>query len=881
MKKTSKPAVKAILVILVLIICGIGALSYFNVIDISSILSPTQKEKNNIFLETSTESESQNQNTIKTFDDNDYISIPAEEHIAYDENASMVYYDDQLVVYTFSDFSEEDAKKLADLVGGEIVGDISGDINALQIQVEPTDLNDLESMADKLMNVDGVMYAGYNYPIQISLAEATTDPWSEDADNPETDLGDEENPDGNDWWAEAIGAYTAWDYSDQCQPIKVGILDSGFDIDHKDLIGSLTFLPDYTVNSEDNHGTLVAGIIAANANGVGIRGIADTADIVCTDWSPTESVSYLSTIEYARIEKQMIESGVKVINNSWGYSLLSELTFNKRLGVEYEEQLSIVRMTGAYDRFLEYYETLTKRTALECVVMMTQQLLNGNTDFIIVQGAGNGYDNGGAGVDAHYGGFWCTIDEEVYDLLSDSTKMVLMQHGIDYTSIDERILIVGGVENIRNKDGYYKMMDMSNFGDNVDICAPGYDVYSTKVNDNYGADCGTSFSAPMVTGSTALIWSLKPELSAPEVRDILLKNVKTRAYGMGEGEGCEYPMLNVGATVKAVMGDNENSDSVDLTDYYTEFVKSEGYKADWKKNPYGDEYTVIRYAVVDLDQDGTPELVLSSDLSKEPHESYNVYESCNVIYTFDTDTHKIKKASDFFITNYSPEYSEEYRAIVDAQNAYASPVRTMVYYELVDSGLKEIGGVKADNGGSSISYVYTYASTLSGEEQNISEEEGVELFAEVKPLSWHALAELYVEENTSLDLTDGYWQNAIQAPYVYKFNADGTMRSYAVDPFEINEGKTDLTGHLGRDYFYTWDGKALKIFVSKDDKEPMVTLYYVTLNAKVEWELEPAMEKRVGDGEYFFYETGYVLSGALDSNAFYLQKSDIHSVIEE
>jgi len=113
MKKASKPAVKAILVILVLIICGIGVLSYFNVIDISSILSPTQKEENNIFLETSTESESQNQNTVKTFDDNDYISIPAEEHIAYDENASMVYYDDQLVVYTFSDFSEEDAKKLA------------------------------------------------------------------------------------------------------------------------------------------------------------------------------------------------------------------------------------------------------------------------------------------------------------------------------------------------------------------------------------------------------------------------------------------------------------------------------------------------------------------------------------------------------------------------------------------------------------------------------------------------------------------------------------------------------------------------------------------------------------------------------------------------
>lgn len=892
MKKASKPAVKAILVILVLIICGIGVLSYFNVIDISSILSPTQKEENNIFLETSTESESQNQNTVKTFDDNDYISIPAEEHIAYDENASMVYYDDQLVVYTFSDFSEEDAKKLADLVGGEIVGDISGDINALQIQVEPTELNDLESMANKLMNVDGVMYAGYNYPIQISPAEAITDPWSEDADNPETDLGDEENPDGNDWWAEAIGAYTAWGYSDQCQPIKVGVVDFGFDTEHEDLKGRISFLTDYALNSAADHGTHVAGIIGANGNnGIGLRGVADTADLICVDLVPTDSISYnhTSTIEMIAINKKLIESGAKVVNNSWGISILSETGFEMWLDPELKKQnpieAAVIKATGAYDRYMEYRVALSKRTGLESTVMMTQLLMSGKEDFLFVQGAGNGYNyyedgkeiGQGIGCDTYYSGYFCSVNKEIYELLSEPTKEKLAQNGFGYDDIDRRIIIVGAVENHQNNEtGYYKMTNFSNFGENVDVCAPGNNVFSTVASDKkYDNYPGTSMAAPMVTGSAALIWSLKPELSAPEVRDILLKNVKTRAYGVGEGEGCEYPMLNVGAAVKAVMGDNENSDSVDLTDYYTEFVKSEGYKADWKKNPYGDEYTVVRYAVVDLDQDGTPELVLSSNLSKDP------YESCNVIYTIDAETHEIKKISDFFITNYSPEYSEEYRAIVDAQNAYASPVRTMVYYELADSGLKEIGSVRADNGGSSISYIYKYTSTLSGEEQNISEEEGQVLFAEVKALPWHALAELYVEENTSLDLTDGYWQSNIQSLNAYKFNTDGTVIRYAIDPFEIDEGKTELTGHLRTDYFYTWDGKVLKIFMSKEDKEPIQTLYYVTLNAKVEWEIDSAMEKRVEDGEYFFYETGYVLSGALDSNAFYLQKSDIHSIIEE
>lgn len=587
MKKASKPAVKAVLVILVLIICGIGVLSYFNVIDISSILSPTQKEENNIFLETSTESESQDQSTVKTFDDNDYISIPAEEHIAYDENASMVYYDDQLVVYTFSDFSEEDAKKLADLVGGEIVGDISGDINALQIQVEPTELNDLESMANKLMNVDGVMYAGYNYPIQISPAEAITDPWSEDADNPETDLGDEENPDGNDWWAEAIGAYTAWGYSDQCQPIKVGVVDFGFDTEHEDLKGRISFLTDYALNSAADHGTHVAGIIGANGNnGIGLRGVADTADLICVDLVPTDSISYnhTSTIEMIAINKKLIESGAKVVNNSWGISILSETGFEMWLDPELKKQnpieAAVIKATGAYDRYMEYRVALSKRTGLESTVMMTQLLMSGKEDFLFVQGAGNGYNyyedgkeiGQGIGCDTYNSGYFCSVNKEIYELLSEPTKEKLAQNGFGYDDIDRRIIIVGAVENQQNNEtGYYKMTNFSNFGENVDVCAPGNNVFSTVASDKkYDNYPGTSMAAPMVTGSAALIWSLKPELSAPEVRDILLKNVKTRAYGVGEGEGCEYPMLNVGAAVKAVMGANENSDSVDLTDGYWE-----------------------------------------------------------------------------------------------------------------------------------------------------------------------------------------------------------------------------------------------------------------------------------------------------------------------
>lgn len=892
MKKASKPAVKAILVILVLIICGIGVLSYFNVIDISSILSPTQKEENNIFLETSTESESQNQNTVKTFDDNDYISIPAEEHIAYDENASMVYYDDQLVVYTFSDFSEEDAKKLADLVGGEIVGDISGDINALQIQVEPTELNDLESMANKLMNVDGVMYAGYNYPIQISPAEAITDPWSEDADNPETDLGDEENPDGNDWWAEAIGAYTAWGYSDQCQPIKVGVVDFGFDTEHEDLKGRISFLTDYALNSAADHGTHVAGIIGANGNnGIGLRGVADTADLICVDLVPTDSISYnhTSTIEMIAINKKLIESGAKVVNNSWGISILSETGFEMWLDPELKKQnpieAAVIKATGAYDRYMEYRVALSKRTGLESTVMMTQLLMSGKEDFLFVQGAGNGYNyyedgkeiGQGIGCDTYYSGYFCSVNKEIYELLSKPTKEKLAQNGFGYDDIDRRIIIVGAVENQQNNEtGYYKMTNFSNFGENVDVCAPGNNVFSTVASDKkYDNYPGTSMAAPMVTGSAALIWSLKPELSAPEVRDILLKNVKTRAYGVGEGEGCEYPMLNVGAAVKAVMGANENSDSVDLTDYYTEFVKSEGYKADWKKNPYGDEYTVVRYAVVDLDQDGTPELLLSGKMNENKY-------SCNAIYTINKDTHEIKITEDgIFETYCNPTYSKKYHALVfnkfEATHTEDTDdeIETQAFWEFDGTHLNLIGELVNENK-QFTEYIYT--SSLSGKVENISAEEWQKLMTEAEAPEWIPLFDVEENHEALPDLTEGYWVGGFyRTDSVFKFNSDGTVTAYT-GGYDTQTGKATVYKSNGTSNYYQSyeiDGHILKLIGDKG--EVLANLRYVTKKSNVDSYL--FCEGELPEDEHCFCDLDVLKYwGSRHTQTFYMQHVDENDV---
>jgi len=67
--------------------------------------------------------------------------------------------------------------------------------------------------------------------------------------------------------------------------------------------------------------------------------------------------------------------------------------------------------------------------------------------------------------------------------------------------------------------------DFSNYGRaQVDLFAPGHDVLSTAPGNDYEAASGTSFAAPVVSGVAALIMAYHPDLTASDVRRILLES---------------------------------------------------------------------------------------------------------------------------------------------------------------------------------------------------------------------------------------------------------------------------------------------------------------------------------------------------------------------
>lgn len=82
--------------------------------------------------------------------------------------------------------------------------------------------------------------------------------------------------------------------------------------------------------------------------------------------------------------------------------------------------------------------------------------------------------------------------------------------------------------------------EYSNFGDYIDVAAPGTNIASTYPGNQYAALSGTSMASPHVAAMAGLIRSLNPNLTNNEVKDIMIRQAvdlgqkgKDKYYGSG------------------------------------------------------------------------------------------------------------------------------------------------------------------------------------------------------------------------------------------------------------------------------------------------------------------------------------------------------------
>ncbi len=183
-------------------------------------------------------------------------------------------------------------------------------------------------------------------------------------------------------------------------------------------------------------------------------------------------------------------------------------------------------------------------------------------------------DNGAKVINMSFGKSYATNPEWVYDAIKYAEKHdVLLVHaaGNDNSNLatynnyptdapDKLNEITDNLITIGSSTRHFDeklVSSFSNYGkNNVDIFAPGSEIYSTIPNNKYKMMQGTSMASPVVAGVAALIRSYYPELSASQVKHIIMNSGTKANFDVllpgGEGKKVPFSELSVsGAIVNA------------------------------------------------------------------------------------------------------------------------------------------------------------------------------------------------------------------------------------------------------------------------------------------------------------------------------------------
>jgi len=178
-------------------------------------------------------------------------------------------------------------------------------------------------------------------------------------------------------------------------------------------------------------------------------------------------------------------------------------------------------------------------------IMSIRAVPNGDEyDKDIALGIRYAVDNGAKVINGSFGKGFSPNAQWVYDAIKYAAeKDVLFVHaaGNDGANLDDpanpnfpndqinngpeiadNVVTVGALS---SKYGSEMVAVFSNYGDiNVDVFAPGDEIYSTMPGNEYDYQGGTSMAAPAVAGVAALIWSHYPKLTAPQVKKIIMNS---------------------------------------------------------------------------------------------------------------------------------------------------------------------------------------------------------------------------------------------------------------------------------------------------------------------------------------------------------------------
>lgn len=271
-----------------------------------------------------------------------------------------------------------------------------------------------------------------------------------------------------------INVVPVWEnYTTGSPEVVVNVVDDGIDVRHEDLAancvkeGHFNFVDRNSVIVPGDHGCHVSGTIAGvSNNGVGVAGIAGGdylsgipgVKLLSSQCFKTDSKGNTTSGDFAAAIKWGADHGAVISQNSWGYNY------------DYD-----------YDGVISGEE---REAAAKAVISQSDKAA---VDYFIAYA---GCDNEGNQLPDSPMKGGVVIFAAGNDALTNASPA-------NYAPI----IAVGSV------DDRGRRSDFSNYGDWVDICAPGESIYSTLPYNTYGPMNGTSMACPHVSGVAALVVS--------------------------------------------------------------------------------------------------------------------------------------------------------------------------------------------------------------------------------------------------------------------------------------------------------------------------------------------------------------------------------------
>lgn len=367
-----------------------------------------------------------------------------------------------------------------DRVGAEIDGGVTGGDGIggiLFLRMATTDHAGMQTVLTQLA-AEPVFRA---IAPDVLLSGTVEPPWS--SGRP-ADWTWEPTPSGGNWGMELIRAPQMWNLNPAVAKMGglgtfTGILDVGFS-PHPDL----SYHIDLTPAAVSEHGTHVAGTIAARWDTTGVDGLNPTALLVVagsgigTPASPLAAgVSYGGQLISKFHDMALSVALLRVVNMSLGFHWGS---YSIDIGNNDIGQALVDAAGAIFDNLIALLE-LQREVPL------------------IVAAAGN---------DSHFG---FGIQSARYS--SPMTNAAIAWGNPHVLVIESDSLTPAGTivrSDFSNKDGH--------------VSAPGSRVLSTSITPRYEFFSGTSMAAPHVTGVISYLFTLDPSLTHVEVRDVLTTN---------------------------------------------------------------------------------------------------------------------------------------------------------------------------------------------------------------------------------------------------------------------------------------------------------------------------------------------------------------------